>query len=76
MRSLCAGALGLSVYPAAMIVTLAGAASYGSPFAAPQNMLAVGWTNYKFMDFVKVGVPMIIITYIAVAVLIPVVMPF
>ena len=26
-------------------------------FAAPQNMLAAGWTNYKFMDYIKIGTP-------------------
>lgn len=71
-----AKSIGVSVYPVAMIVTLAGAASYASPFAAPQNMLAVGWTNYKFMDFVKVGVPMVLITYAVVAVLIPIFLPY
>ena len=71
-----AESIGVSVYPVAMIVTLAGAASYATPFAAPQNMLAVGWTNYKFMDFVKVGIPMVLLTYLVVICLIPIVMPF
>lgn len=71
-----AKSIGVDVHPVAMIVTLAGAASYASPFAAPQNMLAVGWTNYKFMDFVKIGVPMVLLTYVVVALLIPVVMPY
>lgn len=66
----------MNVHPVAMIITLAGAASYASPFAAPQNMLAVGWTNYKFMDFVKVGVPMVILTYAVVVFLLPVFLPY
>ncbi len=49
-----------------MIITLAGAASYATPFAAPQNMMTVGWTKYKFMDFVKIGVPMVLLTYVVV----------
>lgn len=71
-----AESIGISVYPVAMIVTLAGAASYATPFAAPQNMLATGWTNYKFMDFVKVGLPMVFITYLVVVCLIPIFMPY
>ena len=39
--------IGVSPYPIAMIITLAGAASYATPFAAPQNMMTVGWTKYK-----------------------------
>lgn len=68
--------IGVSPYPIAMIITLAGAASYATPFAAPQNMMTVGWTNYKFMDFVKVGIPMVLLTYIVVVALIPVFLPF
>ena len=66
--------IGVSPYPIAMIITLAGAASYATPFAAPQNM--VGWTKYKFLDFVKIGIPMVILTYIVVVALIPVFLPY
>lgn len=71
-----AEAIGVSPYSVAMVVCLAGAASYGTPFAAPQNMLAAGWTNYKFMDYVKIGMPMVVLTYIVAAILIPVFMPY
>lgn len=71
-----AEAIGVSPYSVAMVVCLAGAASYGTPFAAPQNMLAAGWTNYKFMDYVKIGMPMVVLTYIVVAILIPVFIPY
>lgn len=71
-----AQAIGVSAYPAAMIVTLAGAASYATPFAAPQNLIATGWTNYKITDFMKLGIPMILITYIFVALLIPIFLPY
>jgi len=71
-----AQAIGVSPYPVAMVITLAGAASYATPFAAPQNMMTVGWTNYKFMDFMKVGMPMVFLTYIVVAALIPIFLPY
>lgn len=71
-----AESIGVSPYPIAMIITLAGAASYATPFAAPQNMMTVGWTNYKFNDFIKIGIPMVIITYLVVAALIPVFLPY
>lgn len=71
-----AESIGVSPYPIAMIITLAGAASYATPFAAPQNMMTVGWTKYKFLDFVKVGIPMVVITYIAVVTLIPIILPY
>ena len=68
--------IGVSPYPICMIITLAGAASYATPFAAPQNMIAVGWTQYKFIDFIKIGIPMVLITYIAVVGLIPIFLPY
>lgn len=71
-----AEAIGVNPSSAAMVVNLAGAASYATPFAAPQNMLAAGWTNYKFMDFVKIGLPMVVLTYIVVAILPPIFMPY
>ncbi len=68
--------IGVSPYPVAMVITLAGAASYATPFAAPQNMMTVGWTQYKFTDFVKIGLPMVLVTYIAVVGLIPIFLPY
>lgn len=68
--------IGVSPYPIAMIITLAGAASYATPFAAPQNMMTVGWTKYKFMDFVKIGIPMVLLTYVVVVALIPIFLPY
>lgn len=68
--------IGVSPYPIAMVITLAGAASYATPFAATQNMTTVGWTHYKFIDFIKIGFPMVLITYIVVVALIPLVLPY
>ncbi len=68
--------IGVSPYPVAMIITLAGAASYATPFAAPQNMMTVGWTQYKFLDFLKIGLPMVILTYLVIVGLIPIFLPY
>lgn len=68
--------IGVSPYPIAMIITLAGAASYATPFAAPQNMMTVGWTKYKFTDFMKIGIPMVLLTYVVVVALIPIFLPY
>ena len=71
-----AKSIGVSPYPIIMTITLAGASSYATPFAAPQNIMTVGWTKYNFMDFVKFGAPMIPITYIVIIVLIPLFFPY
>lgn len=71
-----ANAIGVSPYPVAMTITLAGAASYATPFAAPQNMMTVGWTQYKFIDFIKIGFPMLLVTYVVVVALVPIFLPY
>lgn len=71
-----AEALNISPYPIAMTITLAGAASYATPFAAPQNMMTVGWTHYKFLDFVKIGIPMLLVTYVVVVACVPIFLPY
>ncbi len=68
--------IGVSPYPICMIITLAGAASYATPFAAPQNMIAVGWTQYKFIDFIKVGIPMVLLTYLVIIAVTPFYLPY
>ena len=39
-------------------------------------MMTVGWTKYRFIDFIKIGFPMLFITYAVVAVLIPIFLPY
>jgi sodium-dependent dicarboxylate transporter 2/3/5 len=68
--------IGVSPYPVAMIITLAGAASYATPFAAPQNMMTVGWTHYRVIDFLKIGIPMVLLTYLVIVGLIPIFLPY
>ena len=68
--------IGVSPYPIAMTITLAGAASYATPFAAPQNMMTVGWTRYRFVDFIKIGLPMLLIPDVVVVALVPIFLPY
>ncbi len=71
-----AEAIGVSPYPVCMIITLAGAASYATPFAAPQNMMTVGWTRYRFLDFLKAGLPMLLITCLVILIVTPIYLPY
>ena len=52
------------------------ASSSATPFAAPQNMMTVGWTQYKFMDYIKVGLPMLFLTYLVIIAVIPFYLPY
>ncbi|HVL01792.1 MAG TPA: SLC13 family permease, partial [Dongiaceae bacterium] len=67
---------GLSPYPFAMTVALAASAAFMTPVSSPVNTLVVGPGNYRFMDFVRIGVPFTLIMMVVTLALVPVVFPF
>ncbi|MFZ6047833.1 SLC13 family permease [Pseudomonas sp. CR3202] len=67
--------LGMSPYPFAMIVALAASAAFMTPISSPVNTLVVGPGQYRFGDFVKVGVPFTILVMIVSVFLVPLVFP-
>jgi len=71
-----AAEMGLSPYPFAMTVALAASAAFMTPVSSPVNTLVVGPGNYRFMDFVRVGVPFTVLVMIATVLLVPVFFPF
>src|SRR5690606_1214804 len=50
--------LGLSPMPFAMIVALASSTAFMTRVSSPVNALVIGPGNYRFIDFVRVGVPL------------------
>ena len=71
-----AGALGASPYPFAMTVALAASASFMTPVSSPVNTLVVGPGNYRFFDFIRIGVPFFLVALVTCVTLIPFVLPF
>jgi di/tricarboxylate transporter len=67
--------LHLSPYPFAMTVALASSAAFMTPVSSPVNTLVVTPGGYGFMDFVRIGVPMTVLTLIATVLLVPIVLP-
>ncbi|WP_345947494.1 SLC13 family permease [Microbacterium flavum] len=68
--------LGLSVLPFMMALTVAGAAAFLTPVATPANLMVLQPGGYRFGDYWKLGVPLMLV-YLAVAVLyVPLVWPF
>jgi di/tricarboxylate transporter len=64
-----------SPYPFAMIVSLAASCAFMTPVSSPVNTLIVGPGNYRFSDFVKVGVPFTLLALIISVVLVPWLLP-
>ena len=71
-----AQSLDLSVLPFMMALTVAGAASFLTPIATPANLMVLQPGGYRFGDYWRLGIPLMIV-YLAVAVLyVPLVWPF
>lgn len=68
--------IGASPYPFAMIVALAASAAFMTPVSSPVNTLVLAPGNYRFMDFVILGVPFTIVTMFIMVALVPIFFPF
>lgn len=67
--------LGSSPYPFAMMVMLGASTAFMTPVSSPVNTLVVSPGNYRFADFVKVGVPFTIIVLIVAVIMVPILLP-
>lgn len=55
---------------------MAASASFSTPIGYQTNLIVQGIGNYKFTDFVRIGLPLNIITFLISVFLIPVIWPF
>jgi di/tricarboxylate transporter len=69
------GDMGLQPETAMMAVAMAASASFTSPISHPANILVMGPGGYRFVDYLKVGVPLTIVVFVAVMVLLPILWP-
>lgn len=68
----------LDVAPQAFLMAIAIAASmaFASPVASPVNTLVMGAGNYRFSDYIKIGVPMVLIMLAVTLIGVPLLYPF
>ena len=71
-----AGIMGVRPEPMLMSVAIAASTAFCTPVASPINTLVMGPGNYRFMDYVRIGVPLQILSIILSAFIIPVFLPF
>ena len=71
-----AGVLGVNPFAMVMTVIIAGNACFATPFGSPYLTIMMPTAGYKFKDFVRMGLPFVIIYWIASVLIIPVVWPF
>ncbi|AZI86839.1 SLC13 family permease [Kosakonia sp. CCTCC M2018092] len=71
-----AKSMGVSPYPFAMMVAMAASAAFMTPVSSPVNTLVLGPGNYRFSDFIKLGVPFTLLVMMVCVVMIPMLFPF
>ena len=71
-------AQGVGADPRAVVVAtvIAGSCAYATPIGMPANTMVVGIGGYKFRDYVKAGLPMILCSFIICMILLPILFPF
>lgn len=71
-----AQSIGASPYPVLMAIGIAASCAYTTPVATPPNTLVLGPGQFTFMDYVKCGTPLCLLSLIICLVVIPLVWPF
>ncbi|MBZ6065655.1 SLC13 family permease [Aeromonas schubertii] len=68
--------MGVSPYPLVMTVAIAASAAFMTPVSSPVNTLVMGPGEYRFMDFVRIGVPFTVLVLLVCIGLVPLLLPF
>lgn len=71
-----AESLGVSPRPFLVAVMIAGSAAFATPFGYQTNVLVYQMGGYRYMDFVKIGLPLNIVTWIVAVIAIHWFFPF
>ena len=71
-----AQSIGADPKPVLMSIGIAASMAFATPMATPPNTLVLGPGGFSFNDYVKVGVPLCVITFIASVLIIPIFWPF
>jgi len=68
--------MGVDYKPFMIAICIAASSSFSTPIGYQTNLIVQGLGNYKFLDYVKIGIPLNIIAFILSMILIPVFWPF
>lgn len=68
--------MGVSPMPFFVTICMAASASFSTPIGYQTNLIVQGIGNYRFADFVRVGLPLNIISLIITVLLVPLIWPF
>lgn len=71
-------AAGMGADPRAVLMAtvIGGSCAYATPIGMPANMMVLSAGGYKFVDYAKAGIPLIIVSTIVSLILLPILFPF
>ena len=67
--------LGISPHALMMGIAMAASSSFTSPISHPANVLVMGPGGYRFIDYVKVGLPLTIVVLVVLMLVLPILWP-
>jgi di/tricarboxylate transporter len=68
--------LGISPHALMMGVAMAASSSFTSPISHPANVLVMGPGGYRFVDYIKVGLPLTLVVFLVLMLFLPIFWPF
>jgi di/tricarboxylate transporter len=68
--------MNVAPYPMMMAMAMAASASFMTPISHPANVMVMGPGGYRFVDYLKVGVPLTLIVFVTVLLVMPFFWPF
>lgn len=73
---LAAGTLNISPEPLLITVAISASTAFLTPIGTTTNAMVMSSGDYKFMDYLKVGFPLLILFVITTLLLVPIIWPF
>ena len=67
--------LGISPHALMMGIAMAASSSFTSPISHPANVLVMGAGGYRFMDYVRVGLPLTLVVLLVLMLVVPIFWP-
>lgn len=71
-----ADGLGVDARPFLVATMMAASAAFATPFGYQTNVLVYQMAGYNYLDFVRVGIPLNLVTWVAAMIAIPIFFPF
>lgn len=68
--------LGVSPYPVLMTIAVAAACAFATPIGTPPCTLVLGPGRYRFVDYIRAGLPLVLLCFAITMAVVPLVWPF